>query len=134
MFEIKVSRYHDGRYIAEVPDFDPSARALEFTLEKAVRSVQSTVMHIAADRILHNREMPVQMREWFHIVSDSGTTHVGGSQLGDHPSSKLIHSTNDVIPGRHPNERIPLPNLPVHGTPEYDELLAGLNAALAAKP
>lgn len=133
MFEIKVSRYHDGRYVAEVPDFHPHARSIEFTLEKAVRSVQSVVLNIASDRILHNREMPTQMREWFHVMSDEGKTNVGGSQLNDHSRSKLIHSGNDVIPSRHPSEKIPLPNLPVHGTAEYDDLMAGLNASLAAK-
>lgn len=126
MFEIKVTRYHDGRYVASVPGFHKQAIAVEYTLEKAVRTAQMVVLNVAADALLHNRALPVEMRQWFHVQSDDGKTHVGGSQLHEHAQSALIHSRDNVIPAESPGGRKPLPNLPQDGTPEFIEFMARL--------
>ena len=127
MFEIKISRHHDGRYIASIPDLHPSCTVLALTLQGAVRSAQSNAFSLLADFVRGNRKLPDAMKEWFNVVGADGSVCVGGCQHNEIPDVKLSHANINVIPPS-PRTRA-LPPAPKYGTPEHTALVAALRAS-----
>ncbi len=136
MFEIKITRTWDGRYLAVMPGVHPNCSCIGNTLQGTVRAAQASALNLLADLIRGNQEMPAAMREWFFTVSPQGVTPVGGIRHRELPDAVLYHPDNNVIPPRPPDES--KPTLPKHGTPAYDKLMAsmvpGLKPTAPAEP
>lgn len=133
MFEIKLTRSYDGRYVACVPDLHPSIASVANTAAAAVRMVQAHAFSILSDFVKSNRQLPDAMRCWFHTVGVDGTsTQVGGCQQDDlQTAGKLIHPANDVIPA--PRARPGKPDLPRSGT-LHDQMVADIMAGHVVIP
>lgn len=64
MLTIEIEREEDGRWIGEVPEL-PGVLAYGGTRQEACDKATALALHVIADRIEHNEDVPFNPRDFF---------------------------------------------------------------------